>query len=254
MDELERRLRAAMIAAAEPPPPGLMVAIRRRHRRYRRRIGAGCVAVVAAIGLAAVPVAHQLSGPGLPPGGRGPATSTAPLKSPPAAGSARSGTLLVTCSDANWGRLPADWQARSLQVGPLWFAGGRQQGYVHRRMSPPRKSPGNLHGGRQAGVMIIEVADGSTVTLKAAASSRSYFQFLDGFHSGGGNRLPARDTGFTFIACPRTASAGPNGRFTDFYLGFSLQPGRSGLADIWTPATRHPTPVIFTCLSKGCGT
>jgi len=39
MSDLERRLRAAMIAAAEQPPAGLMQAIRRRHRRHIRRGG-----------------------------------------------------------------------------------------------------------------------------------------------------------------------------------------------------------------------
>jgi len=59
MDEIERRLRAAMIAAAEQPPSGLMEGIRRRHRRHVRRVAVGCAAVIVAIAFA-IPVAHAL--------------------------------------------------------------------------------------------------------------------------------------------------------------------------------------------------
>lgn len=262
MDELERRLSAAMLAAAEPPPPGLLEAIRRRHRRHRRRVGAGFAAVAAVVVLAVVPVARQLSAHHLRPaaGGTGPsgAARTSPRSSrpPPVLPRPAPGTISLTCHDANWGQLPGRWQADSLRVGPLWFAYALQQGYARLHASPLAGSPGNAHGAARVGVMVVEVADGATVTLKAAPSSRSYFRFLDGFHSGGGNRLPAADTGFSFIACPRSARPGPNGRFTDFYLGFSLQAGRQAAADVWTPPERHPTQVIFTCPggSRGCGT
>jgi hypothetical protein len=45
MSELERRLRAAMIAASDQPPANLMQEIRRRHRRHVRTVSLACVTV-----------------------------------------------------------------------------------------------------------------------------------------------------------------------------------------------------------------
>jgi hypothetical protein len=106
--------------------------------------------------------------------------------------------------------LGPDWRAASLKAGPLWFVDGRQSGYVH--YSGPhgagraiqRRGPFHLI------VMVVEVASGSTVVMKPAAEARPYFRFVNGFHPGGGNPLPAGDSGFTFVACPR-GQAGPNG-------------------------------------------
>jgi len=75
--------------------------------------------------------------------------------------------------------------------------------------------PGKLH----LGVMMLLVMPGSTVVMKPAATDRSYFHFVDGFGSGVGFKLPAGDTGFTFVACPRDLG-GPDGQGTYFYLGF----------------------------------
>lgn len=94
--------------------------------------------------------------------------------------------------------------------------------------------------------MIVEVADGSTVVMKPTPQARPYFQFFDGFHPGGGNRLPAGDTGFTFISCPRNAGPGPNGRVTDFNLGFQMEAGQAAAVDVWTSPATRPIRVIFT--------
>ena len=135
----------------------------------------------------------------------------------------------------------------------MWFVGGRQLGYVHddgwHAVTPavPR------HGRFQFVVMIIEVTTGSTAVIKPAAAARSYFQFVDGYSPGGYDQLPAGDTGFTLTACPR-GTPGFNGAVTDFYLGFSIEPGRAAPVDVRSPAMPHPIRVIFTCPARGCGT
>jgi len=60
MDELERRLRAAMIGAPEAAPPRLLPSVYRRHRRHRHRLLAAYVAVAAAVLLAIPPLGHEL--------------------------------------------------------------------------------------------------------------------------------------------------------------------------------------------------
>jgi hypothetical protein len=101
--------------------------------------------------------------------------------------------------------------------------------------------------------MIVEVATGSTAVIEPAAAARSYFHFVDGYSPGGYDQLPAGDTGFTLAACPR-GTPGLNGAVTDYYLGFSIKPGRAALTDVWTPAGPNPIRVIFTCPARGCGT
>jgi hypothetical protein len=101
--------------------------------------------------------------------------------------------------------------------------------------------------------MIVEVMSGSTVVMKPAAATRSYFRFVDGFGSSTGYQLPAGDTGFTFAACPR-GTPGLNGQVTDFYLGYSIETGRAALVEVRPSAMRRPIRVIFTCPARGCGT
>ena len=62
MDELERRLRAAMIGAPEAAPPRLLPSVYRRHRRHRHRLLAAYVAKAAAVLLAIPPLGHELGG------------------------------------------------------------------------------------------------------------------------------------------------------------------------------------------------
>ena len=80
MSDLERRLRAAMLAATERPSANLLQEVRRRHRRHVRRVSAACAVVVAALAIAVPPVAHALrTGPRPQIHPAGPATTpTAP--------------------------------------------------------------------------------------------------------------------------------------------------------------------------------
>ncbi len=158
------------------------------------------------------------------------------------------GTLLLGCGSANWGKLASGWRAQSLRAGPLWFVGARRTGYVHYpgadRLSIAR------HRASTVGVMIVEVADGSTVIIRPAAGSRGYFRFLDGFSGTAGNRLPDGDTGFTFSPC-RTAGQGDNGPVTDYYLGFSLKAGHTAPVDVMTSSSARPIRLIFTSPAHG---
>jgi hypothetical protein len=240
MDELERRLRAAMTSAAEQPPNGLMAGIRRRHRRHIRRLGAGAAAAAAAIALAFPAATHALqSGP--PPAA--PRFSAPPARPVPAP-VAIPGTILLTCTSGNVGQLSSNWRAGSLRAGPLWLVDGRRLGYAHYPGATDSVRAAYRQANRTLVVMIVEVANGSTAVMKPVPQARSYFQFLDGFYSGGGNPLPSGDTGYTFAACPRGTS-GPNGGVTDFYLGFHIKAGRSAAVDIWPSPSARPIRVIF---------
>jgi len=254
MDEIEHRLRAAMIGAAEQAPSGLLAKIYQRHHRhrsYRRKITVGCAAFAAAVLVAIPPIGHVLrhSGPSGRPlsGSSTPLHSSTPTDVPPAP---MPGTILLTCNDANWGQLQSNWRNVSLKAGPLWFFAAREKGgYVHfSNFRPPRRSKYRYRGLR-GDVMIIEVADGATVAMKPATAARPYFRFYLGFDGPTPNNLPAGDTGFTFSACPR-ADAGPNGPVTDFYLGYAIKSGRTAKVDIWTRPAARPRQVIFTC--PGC--
>jgi len=126
----------------------------------------------------------------------------------------------------------------SFKAGPVRFYNAGQGGYVH--------DTGWLsYRGMKIGVMITEVADGSTVTMKPTSHARTYFQFVDGFNGPRPNYLPAGDSGFTLSACPR-GEAGPNGPVTDFYLGFVFKAARPARVNIWTGTSARPIRVIFT--------
>jgi hypothetical protein len=209
------------------------------------------LAVLAVTGLIAAVIALGLTGGRhrvVSPTGH-PTELAAPAPSP----STVPGTVLLTCDSATPGQLEPNWRAGSLRAGPVWFVGGRQLGYVHddgwHAVTPV--VPG--HGRLQLVVMIVEVTTGSTAVIKPAAAAQTYFNFVDGYSPGGYDQLPAGDTGFTFVACPR-GTPGFNGAVTDFYLGFSIEPGRAAAVDVWSAAMPHPIRVIFTCPTRGCGT
>jgi hypothetical protein len=159
------------------------------------------------------------------------------------------GTFLLTCAMANWSQLNPDWRSSSLRVGSLWFVDNSQSGYVRDGGSP--NTVGTVAGSVETStdaMIPLEVAAGSTVVMKAAPGTQSYFRFLTGSGAGAAyplpSPLPSGDTGYTFVACPRQ-HAGPNGRVTDFLLGFSIDPGRTAPVEIWTSASPRPVRVTF---------
>jgi hypothetical protein len=256
MSDLERRLRAAMLAAAEQPPAGLMQGIRRRHRRHVRRVGSACVAALAAVAIAAPPVVHALRADQAPQDQ--PARPALAVPTPAPASSVPS--AVPTTPSANdcqpsVGALASNWRDGSLRAGPVWFVYDRLQGYVHLGSSAGAP-PGAQRGGKlEVGVMVVEVNYGYRAVLKVAPIARSYFRFLDGFTNGSGP-YPLRDglNTLTLAACPRGAPPGDNGRVSDFYLGFIIKRGSEAPVDIWTSASARPIRVIFTCPQRGCHT
>lgn len=205
----------------------------------------------AAVGLIAATTTLVLTS-----GGGGRRAAAPPIRSavrsiPRPSPTAAPGTVLLSCASAAQGQLGPDWRAESLQAGPLWFVDGRQFGYVHSGDPLGAGRAFQRRGTLHLMVMVVEVKSGSVVVMKPAAAARPYFRFLNGFHPGGGNELPANDSGFTFISCPR-GHVGPNGQVTDFYLGFSIQAGHAAVVDIWTSASGRPIRVTFTCPASGC--
>ena len=248
MSDLERRLRAAMIAAAEPPPANLVQEVRCRHRRHVRRVSLASAAVVAALAIATPPVAHALrTGPHQP--GPHQQSQNAPTTVKP---TGRTGS---SCQP-DVGALPANWRDSSVQAGPIWFAYARTQGYVHLSGSPG--APRGAHQGTgqlAAGVMIVEVGYGSRVTLTVAPAARTYFRLLNGFPQNGGSYSLADglDT-MTLTGCPQNTPPGDNGRVSDYYLGFVVKIGSAAPADVATSASARPIQVLFTCQRSGCNT
>lgn len=247
MSDLERRLRAAMIAASEQPPANLMQEIRRRHRRHVRRVSCASVAVAAAIAITVPPVAHALRA-GHPAGARpvGPASvGPVPGFSTPSAAPADG------CQPAV-GALAPDWRDSSFRVGPVWFAYDRTQGYVHLGSSPgDHRGAGQL----EVGVMIVEVDYGSRAALTVDPGARSYFRLLNGFDNGSGPYpLSAGFSSLTLVSCPPETPPGDNGRVSDYYLGFIIKEGSDALVDVRTSASARPVQVTFTCLRTGCDT
>jgi hypothetical protein len=244
MSDLERRLRAAMMAATERPPANLLQEVRRRHRRHVRRVSAACAAVVAALAIAVPPVAHALrTGPRPQIHPAGPATTpTAPANS---TGSCQPDT----------GALPTTWRDGSLQAGPIWFAYARIQGYVHLSSAPD--APRSAHRGTgqlAVGVMIVEVDYGSRAVLTVAPGARTYFRFLNGFAKGSSYSLADGTDSLTLAGCPPGTPPGDNGRVSDYYLGFVIRIGSDAPADVSTSASTRPIQVFFTCLRPGCDT
>ena len=245
MSDLERRLRAAMMAATERPPANLLQEVRRRHRRHVRRVSAGCAVVVAALAIAVPPVAHALrTGPRPQIHPAGPATTpTAPANS---TGSCQPDASALTTT----------WRDGSLQAGPIWFAYARIQGYVHLSSAPD--APRSAHRGTgqlAVGVMIVEVDYGSRVVLTVDPGARSYFRLLNGFNDGSGPYpLSAGLTSLTLVSCPPGTPPGDNGPVSDYYLGFVIRIGSDAPADVSTSASTRPIRVLFTCLRPGCDT
>jgi hypothetical protein len=246
MSDFERRLRAAMNAASEQPSANLMQEIRRRHRRHVRRVSFAYLAAVVAIAIAAPPVAHALQA-GHPSGAR----SVGPASVGPAPGSSMPAAAPADGCQPSVGALAPDWRDSSLQVGPVWFAYDRVQGYVHLG-----SSPGDHQGAGQleVGVMIVEVDYGSRAVLTVDQGAWSYFRFLNGFDDSGPSTLSAGFRSLTLVSCPPGTPPGDSGRVSDYYLGFIIKMGSDARVNVRTSASARPISVVFTCLRTGCNT
>jgi len=165
---------------------------------------------------------------------------------PPAA---TPGTVLVTCRSAVFSHDPG-WQAGSLRVGTLWFVAGRSLGYVR---------VGRAAGAATAPVakgvvgdwveMLVHIDPGTAVVLRAAAGTGSAFEFLGSPDPAGGFRGLDGARGYTFAPCP---AADSGGGMTGFYdLGFSIVPGRTAAAEVWTTPSARPVWLMFRAPEPG---
>jgi hypothetical protein len=200
MDDLERRLRAALRSVSEPPPPGLLAAIRRRHTRHVRRVGVSGVAAVAVIAAAATPVVHALR-PSAPSGlsGRVPASQlpgwtpsppTYPRFSVP-------GAVARDCQDNNNGTLGSKWRTQSVHAGPVWF--------VYAREGTPWGRSRHLSGGMLSGQAgVVAIRNGSAAVISVAPDQAAHFRFLAAFD--GSDRYTMRDgePRLALKGCPST--------------------------------------------------
>jgi hypothetical protein len=247
MSDLERRLRAAMMAASEQAPANLIPEIRRRHRRRVRRVSVMCAAVAASIAIAVPPVANALRA-GNPPVGR----SGGPAATSPAAPSASPAGSSAGDCPASVGALASNWRASSLRAAPVWFAYARSQGYVRLGGSPgDHRGSGRL----EVGVMIIEVDYGSRAILTVDPGAQSYFRFLNGFNnSSGSDPISAGLTSLTLVGCPAGTPPGDNGSVSDYYLGFIIERGSDALVSVRASPSARPIPLVFTCVRAGCNT
>ncbi|MBO0836095.1 MAG: hypothetical protein J2P28_11320 [Actinobacteria bacterium] len=189
MDDLEHWLRATMQSATLEPPRNLLAGVWRRRRTHLRRVGATSAATLAAIAIA-VPsfLASTTSGPRTGPAG-GPATP-----------GAAPGSELLTCGTysergISGGELSANWKAKSIQAGPVWFVYARDA-------AAPWGSSQRLPDGRlrDVGGAIIAVRNGSTAEITTAQPTR--FRFITSDNASGSHTLHDGVAAITLVGCP----------------------------------------------------
>jgi len=156
------------------------------------------------------------------------------------------GTVLLTCDSSVQEQLKPDWRTGSLRVGTLWLVAGRSQRYVRLgRAASAGRTPSAKGLAMRDVEMLVHVDAGATVTVRAAAGTYPYFQFIDGYGWGAEYQSLNGDRGFTFVPCPREAS-GADGSTSLYDLGFAVSPGDSAAVEVWTSPTARPTWVTFT--------
>jgi hypothetical protein len=242
-----------MAAAAGPPPAGLLDGIRRRHRRHVRRVGAACLAAVAAVGIGAPLVTRGiLAGPA----GTGPtATSPAviiPSAVPTSAPTAAPGTVLRDCQSNNNGTLGSHWKADSVHAGPVWFI------YARPKSNPPssqRLAVGKLTDS----AMVIAVSNGRTAVVTAGPAAGGRFRFLASFNSGGTPYTLAEGArGLTLAGCP----AGPAGTdipesyaagLTMFWEGYVTDLRGCIPMEVRMSPASQPIRIALPAADGGCG-
>jgi hypothetical protein len=238
MTDFERWLRAAMAAASEPPPDGLLDGIRRRHRRHLRRVGAACLAAVAAAGIA-VPVARRevLAG------------SVTPAATRPAW---PADTVRRDCPSSDGGTLGSDWKTGSVHAGPVWFI------YLRPKNTA---GPGQrlVTGKLTASGMVIAISNGRTAMVTAAPVTRGRYRFLARFNDEGRPYTLAEGApGLILAGCP----AGPAGidipasyapGLTLFWEGYVTDLRGCIPLEVRTSPAGQPISVVLPAPGGGCG-
>lgn len=236
MNDLERRLRAALSAATEQAPPGLTDAIARRHRRHQFRVGASLLAAIAAVALAVPAVTSALRG-----GSDGGTVATpGSISSPGRSAAPRThgglhaavGTVLSGCgAEASQGGLGRDWQASpATHAGPLWFFDGGHSA-----------APLRLY---VAVVVLSKLQPGSAVVVRVAPAGRPYLRFLygpaDSLNPGTRHTMRSGESGVTFVACQPGRGSARSPGITDYYGGFLVMGARCVPVRAWIPGRARP--------------
>jgi hypothetical protein len=147
--------------------------------------------------------------------------------------SAGSRNVVDGCAMAIGAQLPHGWQRQSVQAGPVWLVGLRDE------------STSAVSGSTvRVGGLLVMVRNGATAWVTVTGRADSYFRFLFGpgdFAKGVDGKYGISDgeSGVTFASCA-------GGGFTQ-YGGYFLitMPRLCVTLDIWTVAGGTPVRVAF---------
>jgi hypothetical protein len=159
------------------------------------------------------------------------------------------GTVLVTCDSVVWDQMSPYWQADSLQVGTLWLLGGRHLGYVRLGRTTQTAGASAEHSGSSRDVeMLVHVGAGSTVVMRAAQGTSSYFDFLNSAGTTGDFQGLGRAHGYTFVPCA-APDLGYGGLISVYDVGFSIVRGHTASVEVLTSPSARPVWLTFSAPS-----
>jgi hypothetical protein len=178
---------------------------RRRARRTRRRsLALACAAVVVVAAAVVTPlIVHAQRRPPHPPlpriiyselqpGLSGPGSQGGPFGAKSGSESLVPATIFRTCKSANNGQVSANWQASSVQAGPVWFMFARAGGWPASRVR---------HDGKlTAGAALIGIKDGSGALI--TADPPLGLRFLGRSDAGGQYTPGSGQLGLVISGCP----------------------------------------------------
>ncbi len=209
---------------------------------------AGLVAVAAALTVTRSGGRDSTAAPATPAATQAPSAPPAPATAAPARlpqVTVAAGTVLLTCDSASVGQLRPGWRAGSLQVGTLWFVGGRRLGYVRLGRGGRAGAPAGPSEPSRQVEMLVHVDAGAAVVMRSAAGTWPSFEFLNSPASTGDFQGLDGGRGYTFVPCPAADTA--HGGRTDFYdVGFSIAPGHTASVEVWTATDARPVWLTFT--------
>jgi hypothetical protein len=172
-----------------------------------------------------------------------------PLNPAPTAPHPAPGTVLLTCDSVVWDQMDPSWEADSLRVGTLWLLGGRHLGYVRLGLARQTAVASAGHSGSSRDVeMLVHVDAGSTVVIRAAQGTSTYFDFLKRAGTTGDFQGLGRGRGYTFVPCA-APDLGYGGLISVYNVGFSIVRGRTASVEVLTSPSARPVWLTFTAPS-----